>query len=92
MISFYIWYLQINNINVDDQFHIYRYFGLNDLNLNNVIMLFAIEISYFTWSFLSYKTNLSDWNVTSPQKRDLIPFLNMLIFYFFIIIYYSILI
>ena len=33
LISFYIWYLQINNINVDDQFYIYRYFGLNNLNL-----------------------------------------------------------
>ena len=91
LISFYIWYLQINNINVDDQFHIYRYFGLNDLNLINVFILFAIEISYFTWSFLSYKTNLSDWIVHMPQKGDLIPILNILIFYFFIIIYYSIL-
>ena len=91
LISFYIWYLQINNINVDDQFHIYRYFGLNDLNLINVFILFAIEISYFTWSFLSYKTNLSDWIVHMPQKGDLIPILNIFIFYLFIIIYYSIL-
>ena len=92
LISFYIWYLQINNINVHDQFHIYRYFGLNDINLINVFILFAIEISYFTWSFLSYKTNLSDWIVYIPQKGDIIPFLNMFIFYFFIIIYYSIII
>ena len=91
LISFYIWYLQINNINVDDQFHIYRYFGLNDINLINVFILFAIEISYFTWSFLSYKTNLSDWIVQMPQKGDIIPILNIFIFYFFIIIYYSIL-
>ncbi len=92
LISFYLWYLQINNINIDDQFHIYRYFGLDDINLINVFFLILIEISYFTWSFLSYKTNLSDWNVSSPQRKDLIPFLNMLIFYFFIIIYYSILV
>ena len=91
LISFYIWYLQINNINVDDQFHIYRYFGLNDINLINVFILFAIEISYFTWSFLSYKTNLSDWIVNMPQKGDVIPILNIFIFYLFIIIYYSIL-
>ncbi len=91
MISFYIWYLQINNINVDDQFHIYRYFGLNDLNLINVFILFAIEISYFTWSFLSYKTNLSDWIVNIPQKGDVIPISDIFIFYLFIIIYYSIL-
>jgi len=91
LISLYIWHLQINNINVDNQFHIYRYFGLNDLNLINLFILVAIEISFYTWSFLSYKTNLSDWMVPKPQKGDLIPFLNIFIFYFFIIIYYSIL-
>ena len=91
LISYFIWYLQINNINVDDQFHIYKYFGLNDLNLINVFILIVIEICYFTWSFLSYKTNLSDWIVRKPQKGDVIPILNMFIFYFFIIIYYSIL-
>ena len=89
--SFYIWYLQINSINVDDQFRIYKYFGLNDINLINVYILVAIEISYFTWSYLSYKTNLSDWIVQRPQKGDIIPILNIIIFYFFIIIYYSIL-
>ena len=91
LISFFIWFLQINNINVYDQFHIYRYFGLKDLNLINVFILVSIEISFYTWSFLSYKTNLSDWIVPKPQKGDLIPILNMFIFYFFIIIYYSIL-
>jgi len=91
LISLYLWHIQINNINVDDQFYIYRYFGLNDLNLINLFILVAIEISFFTWSFLSYKTNLSDWIVPKPQKGDFIPFLNIFIFYFFIIIYYSIL-
>ena len=91
LISFYLWYFQINNINVDDQLHIYKYFGLNELNLINVLILIVIEISYFTWSFLSYKTNLSDWIVRLPQKRDIFPILNMFIFYFFIVIYYSIL-
>ena len=91
LISLYLWHLQINNIIVDDQFHIFRYFGLNDLNLINLFILVAIEISFYTWSFLSYKTNLSDWIVPKPQKGDVIPFLNIFIFYFFIIIYYSIL-
>jgi len=91
LISLYLWHIQINNINVDDQFHIYKYFGLNDLNLINLFILVAIEISFFTWSFLSYKTNLSDWIVQRPQKGDVTPILNMFIFYFFIIIYYSIL-
>ena len=91
LISLYLWHLQINNINVDDQFHIYRYFGLNNLNLINLFILVALEISYFTWSFLSYETNLSDWIVRLPQKSDFTPFLNMFVFYFFIIIYYLIL-
>ena len=91
LISLYLWHLQINNISVDDQFHIYRYFGLNDLNLINLFILVSIEISFYTWSFVSYKTNLSDWTVPIPQKGDLIPLLKMFIFYFFIIIYYSIL-
>ena len=91
LISFYIWYLKINNVIVDDQFHIYRYSGLNNLNLINVFILVAVEIFYYSWSFLSNETNLSDWIVNKPQKGDYIPFLNMIIFYFFIIIYYSIL-
>jgi len=91
LISLYLWHLQINNISVDDQFHIYKYFGLDDSNLINLFILVAIEISFYTWSFLSYKTNLSDWIVPKPQKEDAIPFLNIFIFYFFIVIYYSIL-
>ncbi len=91
LISLYLWHLQINNMSVDDQFHIYRYFGLNNLNLINLLILVAIEISFYTWSFISYKTNLSDWIVPKPQKGDFIPFLNIFIFYFFIVIYYSIL-
>jgi len=91
LISLYLCHLQINNISVDDQFHIYRYFGFNNLNLINLLILFSIEISFYTLSFISYKTNLSDWIVPKPQKGDVIPFLNMFIVYFFLIIYYSIL-
>ena len=92
LISFFIWYLQINNIKVDDQFHIYGYFGLNNINLINIFILVALELTYFMWSFLSYKTNLSDWIVHAPQKGDITPFFYILIFYFFIFIYYSTLI
>ena len=91
LISFYIWYLQINNIIVDDQFHIYKYFGVNNFNLINVFILVVIEISYFSWSYLTYKTNLSDWKVYIPEKGNMIPIMNIFIFYFFIFIYYSIL-
>jgi len=92
LIALYIWHLQINKIIVDEKFYIYRYFGLTDLNLINIFILVAIEISFFTWSFLSFKTNLSDWMVLAPQKIDVTPILNIFIFYFFIIVYYLILI
>jgi len=91
LISFFIWFMQINNIKMDDQFHIYRFYGLENINLINVFILLVIEISYFIWSFLSYNSNLSDWMVHIPQKVDMNPILNILIFYVFLIFYYSIL-
>ena len=91
LISFIIWYLQINNINIDDQFQIYKYYELDNINLINVSILLSIEIFYFMWSYLSYKSNLSDWIIPIPKKGDLITFFRILIFYFFIIIYYSVL-
>ena len=90
LISIIIWYLQINNINIDDQFHIYKYYPLNNINLINVFNLIAIEIFYFIWSFLSYKSNLSDWAISMPIKGEMVNFLNIFIFYFFIIIFYSV--
>ena len=91
LISFFIGYLQINNIKIDDQFHIYKYYVIDNINLINVFNLIAIEISYFMWSFLSYKSNLSDWAISIPKQEDIKSFLNILIFYFFIIIYYLVL-
>jgi len=92
LISFFIWYMQINNIKINDQFHIYKYYLFDKVNLINIFILIAIEILYFSWSFLSYKSNLSDWIIYIPKKGDLTPFFKMLFFYFFIVIYYSILI
>ena len=91
LISFCIWYSQINNINIEEQFKIYKYYELDNINLINVSILIAIEIVYFMWSYLSYKSNLSDWFTYIPKKEDMIPILKILIFYFFIIIYYSVL-
>ena len=91
LISLYLWHLQINNVIYDNQLYIYRYFGLDNLFINNIFLLITIEISYFIWSFLSYKTNLSDWIVPIPSKADVLPLLNIFIFYFFIIIYYLVL-
>ncbi len=91
LISFFIWYLQINNIKIDNNYHIYKYYVLENINLVNVFYLIAIEISYFLWSFLSYKSNLSDWIIYIPKKGVMSPFWNILIFYFFIVFYYAVL-
>ena len=91
LISFSIWYMKINNINVDDQFQIFKYYELNNINLINVSILLAIEIFYFIWSYLSYKSNLSDWIICIPNKYAMIPFLKIIFFYFFIIFYYAVL-
>ena len=89
LISFFIWYMQINNIKIDDQFHLYRYYLLDDINLINILLLISIEITYLIWSFISYKNNLSDWTIYLPFKKDLYSISKIFIFYFFIIIYFS---
>ena len=89
IISFFIWYIQINSIKIDDQFYIYKFIVLENINVINILFLFFIELLYFLWSFVSYKTNLSDWLVSIPKKSDMLPVFNILIFYFFIIFYYS---
>ena len=89
--SFFIWYLQINNIKIDNQFYIYKYYSLENLNFINILNLISIEISFFIWSFLSYGSNLSDWMIRTPDKEDMKAFFKIIIFYFFIIIYYLIL-
>ena len=89
IVSFYIWYLNINSIKIDDQFYIHKYTALENFNITNILFLFFIELLYLFWSYLSYKTNLSDWLVSIPKKSDMLPVFNVLIFYFFIIFYYS---
>ena len=89
LISFFIWYMQIKSIKIDNQFHLYRYYLLDDINLINIFILISIEITYLMWSFISYKNNLSDWTIYPPLKEDLFSISKIFIFYFFIIIYYS---
>ena len=91
LISFFIWYMQIKNIKIDDQFHLHRYYLLDDINLINIFILISIEITYLIWSFISYKNNLSDWTIYLPLKDDLYSISKIFIFYFFIIIYFSLL-
>jgi len=90
-ITFFIWYSQINNINIDNNFLLNNYLNLDNSNFINIIFLFVIEIIYYLWSFISYKNNLSDWVVNNPLRTDLLNGLKIFIFYSFVIVYYSIL-
>ncbi len=91
LITLYIWYSQINNIYIDDDFLIKNYLKVDNSNFINVIYMFGIEITYYLWSFVSNKNNLSDWIVQNPLKLDIINGFKILIFYSFVIFYYSIL-
>ncbi len=90
-ITLFIWYSQINNINIDNNFLLNNYLNLDNSNFINIIFLFVIEIIYYLWSFISYKNNLSDWVVNNPLKTDFLNGLKIFIFYSFVIVYYSIL-
>ena len=90
-ISIFIWYSEINNINIDNNFVLNNYLKLDNSHFINIIFLFLIEIIYYLWSFISYKNNLSDWVVNNPQKIDILNGMKILIFYSFVIVYYSIL-
>ncbi len=91
LITLYIWYSQINNIYIDDDFLIKNYLKVDNSNFINVIYMFGIEITYYLWSFVSNKNNLSDWIVQNPLKIDILNGFKILIFYSFVIFYYSIL-
>ncbi len=51
-----------------------------DFNYINIIFLFLLEILFFLWSLISYKTNLSDWYIPIPRKDELHPILNIFLF------------
>ena len=91
IISSFIWYSQINNILPKDKILINDLVNPNNVNFFNIIILLGIEILYFLWSYLSYKNNLSDWQVPYPLKKEFTVILKIVAFYFCVIIYYSIL-
>ena len=91
MISIFIWYLQINNVLIDKTYLIANYLKIENLNIVNILIILVIELLYYLWSYISYGSNLSDWIVPLTTKKDYTNFLKIIIFYFFIILYYSML-
>ena len=84
-----LWHAQINNILIGKNVLINYGFISSDLNIINVLFLITIEIIYYLWSFLSHNNNLSNWSVPAPFKDDIVDIIKILIFYIFIIAYYS---
>ena len=89
--SSFIWYVEVNDNLLSQNFLINNFLNLNNLNFTNIIFFLSIEILYFIWSYISYQTNLSDWMVPLPFKNDMKIIFKILLFYFLIIVYYSIL-
>ena len=87
--SIITWYLQINSSLLVDivPFYIFKFGNLNFLNIS---FLLAIEIIFYLWSYISYGSYLSDWNVPKPCKKEVTPILKISFFYFLIGVYYSI--
>ncbi len=66
-----------------------KFFEVKNINILNILNLFLIEVTFYFWSYISYKNNLSDWKVLFPTKEDFYPLFNIFIFYACTIFYYS---
>ena len=88
--SFYILNLQGTDIFINKYISNNSYYQFNNLNILNISYLFAFEIFYYLWSFITYQNNLSDWSIRYPTKSDFIPISRITIFYLGVLIYYFI--
>ena len=90
IISIISWYSQINNFSLKEviPFYILKFGNINFLN---IVFLLAIEIMFYLWSYISYNSYLSDWNVPKPYAKEATPIIYIFMFYLLIILYYSIL-
>ena len=90
IMSIIIWYLKISNVILNDEILI-NIFKFGNINFINVLFILSIETFYYIWSYVSDGTNLTDWRLPRPNLNEIKSILNIIIFYFLIIIYYSIL-
>jgi len=88
--TIFSWYSKIDNSFLIDiiPFYIFKFGNTNFINLT---ILLSIETVFYLWSYISYSSNLSDWKVPKPSKKEVLPIFNILFFYLLIKIYYSIL-
>ena len=84
------WYSEINNSSLNDVITFYI-FKFENINFVNIVFLLAIETMFYLWSYISYNSYLSDWNVPKPYKKEVTPIFKIIMFYLLVILYYSIL-
>ena len=90
LINFFIfsiinWYSQINNSSLNDVIPFYI-FKFENINFVNIVFLLAIETMFYLWSYISYNSYLSDWNVPRPYKKEVTSIFNIFTFYLIIVI------
>ena len=90
ILSIIIWYGEINNVILNDVFFI-DFLKFENKNFFNIIFILSIEIFYYLWSYISSGSYLSDWILSRLNKKEMISIFNIIIFYFLVILYYSIL-
>ena len=93
ILTIFIWTSEYINLPIDygflTDFSSYNNFlTLNNLYLSNIIFLGSFEILFYLWSYISYKNNISNWIVPFPNKNNVFPIINILLFYLGMYIYY----
>ena len=91
LVSSIIWYSSINSFFFRDELLVNSLLNNNYSNILNIIFLFTIEILYYFWSYISNNNNLSNWLVPVPTQNYIVQISKLVVFFLFIIVYYSIL-
>ena len=91
IMSIIIWYSEISNRILNDAL-IADIFKLENINFFNLFFLLLIEVFYYSWSYISYSSYLSDWKIPRPSiKNEVASIANIIFFYLLITLYYALL-
>ena len=91
LVSSIIWYSSVNSFFFRDELLVNSLLNNNYSSILNIIFLFTIEILYYFWSYISNNNNLSNWLVPVPKQIYIVQISKVVVFFLFIIVYYSIL-
>ena len=91
LVSSIMWYSSVNSFFFRDELLVNSLLNNNYSSILNIIFLFTFEILYYFWSYISNNNNLSNWLVPVPTQNYIVHISKVLVFFLFIIVYYSIL-